>query len=1271
MYGIQALLVPVELNTSLADKNLDTTTLTENDISTDYYILSKPDTYKNIAVGTDDNGTVMTADTVTVTAANSSTDVTIGDDGYSYSGLHTEIKWYFSDLSEDNGYYISTSYHAMVSKSLLTSSNYTIGNIVWMNDRTDKRIYDVLWGGGSTLSSDKEIVTKNSDGTYTADDDDYSVISNGDSIYYRLTLSNPNDYTFTVSGSDITDELPMTSDYFVWTKNKNVSLEYDENQTSTVIGLDDWSITDTRLGISQPGQYYISWSSTTSISIPAYDEFVMYVKLDFPDYEENSEIWTNYCDDVKGSRLYNTLYVYEYPSTVSHGLRDKGKVLLQKGVYSTNYYSGYYYYETSGRTYYNNRDSSNRAIAYYTVLYNNGNNRLYIDDIYDKLPKGFTFKSMINSGAYSKSYYYSVSSISTKDSTNISSYPLIQTSINDISYRNATVSCTADGQNLCFRISSGSGNYAIKYDEQDKKYYLERGEALVFGYLCDIGVTANTEDYAKNTAIMKYYDYIGAGAAVISSDKVSITGKNTELYYDNNDGTRSMKDYTEIRDNFESLPDGQYLVSDVSVIRGGIVPGITAYTDSYVNEGSTLKIPYKSSVGPNATINWRARMHNSGELSIMNYTFIDNFPSPYGLTDSMSLNIFDANGRTIRTFNNFLTVNNREKGDTEISVTSNNGSTYKLNTNGTPVTISIRDTSYITLNIIVSLERINDTETLKINFENSSFSIPENGGYADITLSGKNFTNVYNNTVYTNYTTIVPNSQIYDSAAQGSLIKNGDKVEGVINNSPVNISFGYSTTSVKKVEEIGNSENAKLSTDENPYIILPSGNTEFKYTLSVNNDTDSSMTKLILIDNLPEKDDHSPFDKNSLRQSEFKVSLSETPDFTVTVTVDGESQVLDSKYYSIEYSTETEFNSNDWLGNATSDWNSDMTNARSVRVSIIDTGGTEIPKDSTVSVTFNCKVIGETQPGMTAWNSFGYHYSILGTNVELEAIPLTVGVKIPDVPTLQKKLVDLSGKAYSATSDAIFSFRVYKGDKVDDTVLYKDYQLTVTSGQSTSEKIKLLNSSDWTWENDETYTITEITQENNFKFGNWNNKAVNSFTFTYNSDLSQTLSCTDIYKLWSLSIVKTDNTDETKKLSGAEFALYSIDKSEEISDDDYNNLETKPSKTVEDNNEIWYLSQIKTTGENGKIEFSDISGEKCRVIEIKAPDGYYIDTTPHIFYNTDTSQSMNITNKQIIYLPEVGNTGRIIFLIVGVFLITLSAVLFYKNRFVIIGRLKK
>ncbi|MGN1457349.1 MAG: SpaA isopeptide-forming pilin-related protein, partial [Acutalibacteraceae bacterium] len=126
-----------------------------------------------------------------------------------------------------------------------------------------------------------------------------------------------------------------------------------------------------------------------------------------------------------------------------------------------------------------------------------------------------------------------------------------------------------------------------------------------------------------------------------------------------------------------------------------------------------------------------------------------------------------------------------------------------------------------------------------------------------------------------------------------------------------------------------------------------------------------------------------------------------------------------------------------------------------------------------------------------------------------------------------------------------------------------------------------------------------------------------------------------------------------------------------ISDDDYNNLETKPSKTVEVNNEIWYLVEIKTTDENGEIQFSDISGEKCCIIETKAPDNYYIDTTAHICYNTDTSQMMNITNKQVINLPDVGNTGRIIFLIVGVCLITLSAVLFYKNRFAIINRLKK
>ena len=68
---------------------------------------------------------------------------------------------------------------------------------------------------------------------------------------------------------------------------------------------------------------------------------------------------------------------------------------------------------------------------------------------------------------------------------------------------------------------------------------------------------------------------------------------------------------------------------------------------------------------------------------------------------------------------------------------------------------------------------------------------------------------------------------------------------------------------------------------------------------------------------------------------------------------------------------------------------------------------------------------------------------------------------------------------------------------------------------------------------------------------------------------------------------------------------------------------------------------------------------------------YYIDTTAHIYYNTDTSQIINITNKQIINLPNVGSTGRYILFMWGVFLIVLSGVLFYKNHFIIIGIFKK
>lgn len=563
----------------------------------------------------------------------------------------------------------------------------------------------------------------------------------------------------------------------------------------------------------------------------------------------------------------------------------------------------------------------------------------------------------------------------------------------------------------------------------------------------------------------------------------------------------------------------------------------------------------------------------------------------------------------------------------------------------------------------ISLTRSEDgQETLRINFSDTVFSIPEDNGYAEITLSSKNYSGIFKNTVYTNYTSLIPNIQNYDSAAQGSLIYDGEDIAGVVNNSPINVSFGYSTSSLKSVHEYGNSDNsARSDSDGKRYIILPNSSTEFTYTLSVKNDTENAMSKLIFIDNLPEPNDHSPFDSESLRESEFKVAFADNTNVTVSVTdTDGNTSVIDEKYYKVEYADKTEFNAQDWTG--LSQWGVKNPSSRSIRISIIDSDEQIIHPEATVSVTFNAKIDGEVTAAQIAWNSFGYHYAVSG--VELEAMPLSVGVKIPEVPTLQKSLITLKGISHKAESDLDFSFVLYSGSEIDGQFTsydelaaalenegrdYKKITLTVNSGSSESEKLKL-NFSDWNWINGNEYTITELSPDNDYMLKSWNDRVASSFTFIYDNDTDTSLKCCNVYKLWSFKVEKADSDDKTIKLADAVFAIYSKYPSDLISDDEYSSIQDAPQKTITVDDKEWYLSDVKTTDSNGLLEFSRLPRSEYYLKEIKSPDGYLADMDGRIINNNFDGETIIQTNRTMFELPTTG--GNIYFYIVVCLLLT-------------------
>lgn len=1270
LYGAQALLVCKDKNPHLAEAGLE---VYQKD-KKEYYVLTEG-SYQNVRVGGTSEGKDCIAAEIQVEDAREQL-VELGEESHSYSGLHTHIEWKIAELQAKT-YKMYLSYEAIVRQKLDGGTVYTVGNVVWMNDRKNSRIYSSLWGGGTIIDFYKEIVE--SKGQSFKDDqiakEGYSLVHAGDQVLYRMTLRNKGDGTYRIKGTDLADALPSNGGIFSWEKGVNVSLSYQSTHASTkIFQLDRWEIEDQWAGEAEAGQQYILWPEETEILFTEADARIdLYVTLTYPTQEEMQ--WKKYCNAIGGRMLTNTFYVYQFPVNVTHHLGEPGQVLLQKGVYGTSYGMELKYRETQSRHYYNNQDSQNRQVVYYLLLYNGGAKRWYLNEIYDQLPEGCQFTSLINNSNLNQSSHRTfVSTLTDPGERNLIEASWNSTEQGKIVYKNAMIrQKDVDKNQISFQISAGEGQEAICYDEEQQQFYLNQNEALVFGYLCEIGKAEETEDRMRNTAFMKYTDVPQTGVEILGQDMVSFSGKITEVHGDQNDGSCNLLSGYDMKEQF-GIQDGirqeEWLVSDVSVSRGEIIPGITKYTDSYITAGSVLETEYKNAVGPYDQINWRVRLHNSGTLAMTDYTLKDILPAPYVFCGSIKYTIYDYMGREMQSYN-LLSI--LERTEEQILI-SNNNSKITVTPNGemTKIHVSGQGMGQISIN-----QTREGEEVLTIHFADADVSVPE-GGYIDLIFSSYNPTNHFKNTVYINQAILKPEVQPFSSVSQGSMTKDEKgQPEAVENSSPVTVSFGYATSSQKAVWENGKEENLVLSTDpEINYILLSSKDKEFTYQLTVTNDTDQSMEKLILIDALPDVGDTSPFDAKISRNSKFRVNLAEKMEEKVKITTkEGNSYELSREEYELEYSDASSFQAQDWDG--TSAWNGTKEEARAIRIRIQDATGKKIPAKAKIEVSFSCRIDGRAEPGEIAWNSFGYHYKLLGQNQELEAMPLVVGVKIPEVPVLEKKLIDKNGNPVAAKEEETFVFLLYAGKErqttcknLEEWVSYlEEYQVdhlvqevTVKAGENVSEPISL---EDFFWKAGETYTVMEIQTDDSYVCHSLCGRATNVCSFVYEQDRDIRLTCVNKDKEWTLELNKVDAKDLNRCLEGAVFALYSPCRMEEKEFPSYDIYQ--PQDILEHNGQKWYLMDIQTTGVDGKITWSHLQEPQYLLTELAAPDGYNRREEYEVVYQRNAVSGIvtaEITNEKGALLPMTGAAGTIGFTVTGLLLICVGYFMlkFRKNR---------
>ena len=521
----------------------------------------------------------------------------------------------------------------------------------------------------------------------------------------------------------------------------------------------------------------------------------------------------------------------------------------------------------------------------------------------------------------------------------------------------------------------------------------------------------------------------------------------------------------------------------------------------------------------------------------------------------------------------------------------------------------------------------------------------------------------------------------------------------------VMVSYGYSTSSSIAVSQTDPADHTVYSTssdEADTTTILPDKNDKVHYTLTVDNTVYASpqaLTKLVLINNLPQEGDHNPFQDDDMRGSEYQMSLTEGNTFTVKASIrqnDGtfETKVIDPKYIKIQYSKDVSFDGDDWNGKESVKWTTNPEGARSFRIIIDDPSDAAMPAHSKVTVEYDAKADtpDSIDPGQTAYNSFGYHYEVNG-GTALEAAPSGVGLRTPYVPTLQKRLETPDGTAMAAGADAKFKFVIYDGAAVTlqdgftesdlatalNGHIYTYVEKTVASGQMESDapwlkdlkKYSYANGTwtatdtAWTWKNGSTYNVIELPVTGDYRYGSINRSTARSYSFTYNYANKNTLQCVNIGTSWAAKLTKT-NEDKTATLADAYFALYSSASGDQMAEPDYDALTVtkKPEKSIKQDNVTWYLKSVKKTGDDGTLTWEGLSASKYLCVEVQAPNGYNLDSTVRKVTRPTGggTASVSVTNRPGYNLPETGGIGTWPFMTAGLLLTGTALALLLKKR---------
>ena len=1298
--GAQILMAETKKNSGLAEKNLETMTCNGKT----YYLLKEEGTYKNVWLsGTD--GKYICADSVTVSGGNGNREYMIRV--YIPKGSrNVNLKLKYLTLVRSEG-----------------QPKYGIGGTVWGSDHQARRITNFYGHAWLNYELEKNIVETASPMAAGAKT---SAISEGATVTYRIKMAAYDGLKdpITLTGSQIKDILPKSVGSFAWSK-KNVTVWYDttSDDDCMVVGIDDWTIeNDTK----DPDQQILTWKDTFQVTFTASPVYI-YVTLQYPTGEQ----WAAYSEKYAVTGVKNTVDTLGLQSTVSHTIKLPGVAVLQQGVYSSKYYpmdDESNSKDVGTRLDYSTAAGYRSEVCYYVVLQNDGKTKLYIPTMQAVLPKGFSYLGVScysRGDSQERHMVYSGETYTQAKGNNLVDNCVTTTSANAVSCRvnaQGNGKTTGGRQLVKFDFSQGNPYYeSPNYDKDKKLIFLNPGECIQFKYYCSAGSWDETQE-AANCMITMPYEDVGDAGVQLGTSRFKLKYANN--YNDDQNPTINPSSVIKAAgfDMTGRSEDTQWLTSAVTVYRNKPNLGLEktlAYTSSSQN-----KKP--SAATTNDDLTWYIDAKNSGTSALEDYVITDVMDTPYQVK-GVTLYLWSEDSKDYygSMAVNTLSYDNDKK---EVTYRGENGNNIKIKTDGTPVEIhgdfynknqnqySFRD--HIDVNYEIACYWQGDKPVISYRFYGTKGTPIPPHGYARLSVTTPKTAGASNaNQTYVNTAWLTPmEKDAWDETTTAGLLDTtlqtgfwqGTKAS-IRSSASIPVTYGYSTSSTLEASQTYKGETFKASSDTTNTTILPDKTGIIHYTMTVDNTvytSPSKLTKLVLINNLPEQGDHNTFQQSDLRGSEYRIDLAENPDFKITITtVDPKTgkvsgtRKLEPGEYTIEYTNSTEFTQSDWQCTPGAvKWTNDKAGARSFRIVINGANNNLMPAHSKIKVEFDAKVNNpeDVDPGKVATDSFGYHYEVESdtTPIPLEAAPTGVSLRTPYVPTLQKRLETPDGEAMAAGADAKFNFIIYDGaavtlkDDFTEADLAKALQKrtytyvakTVDPGQMESDAPWLKDlkqysyangtwtatDTAWTWKNGSTYNVIELPVTGDYRYGSINRSTARSYSFTYNYANKNTLQCVNIGTSWEAKLTKI--AEDTKApLKDAYFALYSQTKADQMADANYDALTVtaKPKKSIKQDGVTWYLKSVEKTGADGTLTWPGLSAIKYLYVEVQAPNGYNLDSTVHTVARPTgggTASVPPVTNRPGYNLPETGGIGTWPFMTAGLLLIGTALALLLKKR---------